>query len=112
LTSWSKTASRSTRSTLGRHGDAVVEPRSSSHQHTFLAISGNHYFPIVAALENGFQAIEAQSAFGTVLAVASQTGRFEQGPDVLAESQVLFLRWRRQLAHVELADVPFFIRLC
>lgn len=59
--------------TLGRHGCLVVDLSGGNDEDAVFAIARNDDFSVFAALEDAFEVVEAQIAFGPLLAVAAQT---------------------------------------
>ena len=98
-------------SALGRHGRIVIDLRGGNHQKTFLALARKDNFAVLSSFEQSIEAVEAQIALWTVLAVAPQTRSFKERANIFGIGECLFIRRRGQFGEVELADVPFVVGL-
>src|SRR5580658_4684170 len=105
-----RSARSATWSALGRHCNAVVDPRRRGSQETLLAVARNNYLSIAPAFEDGVQTVQAQSAFGLLIAVATYAGGLKEGENIRVKRDPLFIRSGRKFADIDFADVPFVRR--
>jgi hypothetical protein len=103
-------ASSAARALLGRHGNAVIDPRRSRHQQAGFAIARNNHFSFAATLQDRIKSIQFQIMLGFVLSMALYAGSLEKWQNVLFKSYILFVRGGGQFGDIDFADVPFFCR--
>lgn len=91
------------------HGHLRIYLRGRDQKQTFLTLPRHHHFAFRAAFQNVLQAVQAQVALGSVLAMAPNARGLEQRLDVGVIRNILLSRRGRQLAHVNAANVPFVV---
>jgi len=101
---------RTTRTALGRHSGLIVDLSRSDDKCAVLAVAGDDDFAVFAALQDTFQIVEAQIAFGPLLAVAAQARSLEERLDVFGVSEVFLFSGRGKLAEIEFVEIEFVSR--
>jgi hypothetical protein len=98
-------------SELGRHGHVIVDSRHSRDHQALLAVVRDDDFAILATLQHGFQAVEAQVPLVFLSAVAAKAGGLEDRANILLVGDTLRARSGRNLADIDFGDIPFIVCL-
>jgi hypothetical protein len=64
----------------------------------------------VPAFKDGFEAVETQFALRPLLSVASHTGGFKKGLNILVKRNTLLVRCGRKFADINFGDIPVIFR--
>jgi hypothetical protein len=104
---WTASRSATTGPPFWWHGGILVNLGDGNHQQALGAVSRSYHFAVLPSVQHPLDAVEAQPAFGPVLAVTAYTGGVEQRLNILCEGNVLFLSGFRQLGKVQLAEICF-----
>jgi hypothetical protein len=97
------------RTVFGWHRNIVVDLGGCGNEQALLGIARNYHFAGFAALKRWLKAVQPQIPFLSLVAVATETRRFEQWPNVFVVRDALGVSGRRQFAQVHFGNVPLVV---
>jgi hypothetical protein len=83
--------------------------RDGINEPALFAVARDNHHAVLAALQDGLEAIQPEVALRALLAVAANARVFEQGGDVLGERDACLVGHRWQFGSIKLADIQLVL---